>query len=369
MKFTLISLSGLLPALLVVPLQAQGAGAPVLTTPGTATWSTEFTATGSRTVFTITGNTVLDWGQFNLASGNELVFDFVGGESVANMLGGTGANIIAGDVASNGNVAFFSPGADLLITGSVVGKSVTLAAMNADPAAQAGGGSYTLQGVGGGAQLILRGSVRATGGDVVLAGAATQSVGGAKVDASGTVLMAAASKVSVDPHSSGLKLKMETGEGLVLHLGETRASRIEIAAGSEIRLGGILDVGSKSQQIFLEIGRGGKIADAGDAIVIGKLIANKEVDRNGALFPQNEADAAGVLGDSTLKMPRVKRPDGSIAAPSRTVVSHVPMSASADGGRDRGGRESKVAKRDKPEPILHRTSFFGMRGGTPVKKP
>jgi hypothetical protein len=368
MNITLFAFTGFLPALLFAPLTAQGMDAPVLSTPGTATWATEVTATGSRTVFTITGNTVLDWGQFNLASGSELVFDFAGGENVANMLGGSGANIIAGKVASNGNLAFFSPGADLLVTGSVTGKSVTLAAMSVDPSAASGGGVYTLQGAAGGAgQLVLSGSVQATGGDVVLAGSSTQVFGGAKVNATGSVLMAAAAKVTVDPGSSGPTLKAEGGEGFVLHMGETRAARIEIAASVEIQNGGRLDVGSKSQRIFLEVGNGGRIRQTGTGIMVGAVTIDGKIDRKGDEVSPHEGDSASVLSDSTLRMPRLKRPDGSTASGSRTIVNNAPMSASADGGRDRKGPEARLAQRDKPKPLLQRASFFGIRGGSVAK--
>jgi hypothetical protein len=365
MNHSLITLAGLLPALFVVPVFAQGSGEPVLATPGTATWSTELTTGGSRTVFTITGNTVLDWGQFNLASGNELVFDFVGGESVANMLGSGGAHIIAGNVSSNGNVAFYSPGADLIVTGNVVGKSVTLATMSPDAA---GDGVFTLGGAGSGGHLRLTGSVEATGGDVLLAGSSTQVFNGARITATGAVLMAAGTKVTVDPNRSGAKLRAEGGDGFVLHMGETRAARIEVAASREIQNGGRLDVGTKSQRIFLEVGSGGKISQTASAIVVGDLTVSGAVDRKGVPTDLKEGDASNGLSDSSLRMPRIKRPDGSDVSKARTIVISAPTSASADGGRDRQQQSSQVAKQDKSKPIFRSSSFFGMRGGKNVEK-
>jgi hypothetical protein len=365
MKYTHIALAGLFPAWFVTPVFAQGGGTPVLTTPGTATWSTELTAGGSRTVFTITGNTVLDWGQFNLADGNELVFDFVSGESVANLLGSNGTNIIAGNVSSNGNIAFYSPGADLLVTGNVVGKSVTLATLSPDAA---GDGVFTLGGAGSGGHLRLTGSVEATGGDVLLAGSSTQVFNGARITATGAVLMAAGTKVTVDPNRSGAKLRAEGGDGFVLHMGETRAARIEVAAGREIQNGGRLDVGSKSQRIFLEIGSGGKILQTGSAIVVGDVTVNGKISRKDVDFGGHDGDSAAALSESSLNMPSIKRPDGSKATKARTIVNSSTTSASADGGRDRQKQGAQVARNDKSGLIYRANSHFGLRAGTVEQK-
>jgi hypothetical protein len=370
MNHLLFPLARLLPAFLVGPVLAQGLGTPVLSTPGTATWATETTATGSRTIFTITGNTVLDWGRFDLASGSELVFDFVGGDSVANMLGGSGVNFISGTVTSNGNVGFFSPAADLVVDGSVTAKSVTIAAMDVDPAAFVGGGSYTMSADPGGWNgLSVTGEVSATRGDVVLASRFTDVSGSAKINARGAVRMAGSTNVTVAPAGSGRRLKENSGRGFVLHLGETRASRIEVAAGQEITNRGRLDAGSRQNRIFLEVGDDGKILREGGGLTVGRVSMNGEYDDDGIAIDPHEGDGAGALSSSSLKIPALKRPDGSAASSARTLVNEVPMSASADGGRDRKRSASQVASRDKSaKPMLQRASFFGMRGGSQVVK-
>ena len=211
MNITLLPLAGLLPAILFAPLHAQGLGDPVLTTPGTATWSTEVTATGSRMVFTITGNTILDWGQFNLASGNELVFDFVGGESVANMLGGSAMHTIAGTVTSNGNVGFFSPGAPIQVTGSVTAKNVTIATMSVDPVAFNAGGELSMTAVTD-STLSVSGSVTATTGSVLLAGHTVRVRTSGRIEAAEAVRLARDSgvRLHIDHlHSTGGTFHME----------------------------------------------------------------------------------------------------------------------------------------------------------------
>jgi hypothetical protein len=368
MKFTLISLAGFLPALTIVPLHAQGLGSPVLSTPGTATWATETTATGSRTIFTITGNTVLDWGQFDLPGGSELVFDFVGGESVANLLGGSSTHTIAGTVTSNGNVGFFSPNAPLRVTGSVTAANVTLATAGVDAAAFNAGADLSLATVSG-STLTVAGSVTATSGSVLLAGQGVRVAATGKIRAADAVRMAGGSQVNLTQGGLRRQLNVARGSGFVLHMGETRASRIEIAASEEINISGPLDAGSESNRIFLEVGGDGKILREGSGLLIGSLSIKGQFDDDGISLYPNDGDAAVAVTSSTLKIPALTRPGGTKASESRTLVNEVPMSASADSGRDRKQSSQQVAARDgKAAPMLKRSSFFGMRGGDKVAK-
>jgi filamentous hemagglutinin family protein len=364
MKITPLHVAGLLPALLVAPLHSQGLGEPVLSTPGTATWLTETTATGSRMVFTITGDTILDWGQFNLAKGSELVFDFVGGDSVANMLNGSATNFISGNVTSNGNVGFFSPNGALRVPGTVTAESVTLATMTVDPAAFNAGSNLDFEAVAG-STLTVTGAVRATGGNVLLVGKGVRVGSSGTVEAADTVRMAGGSQVRVERGGIGRRLNVESGDGFVFHMGATRAARIEVAAGAEISNGGRLEAGSSRQRIFLEVGSGGKISQDPSGIMIGRESIRGTFDADGDAADFHEGDAAQVISTSSVKMPALKRPDGSQAASSRTLVNDVSLSASADSGRDRKKAANQVASRDKAaKPLLQRGSFFGMRGGS-----
>lgn len=367
MNITLLPLAGLLPAILFAPLHAQGLGNPVLSTPGTATWSTEVTATGSRMIFTITGNTILDWGQFNLGSGNELVFDFVGGESVANMLGGSAMHTIAGTVTSNGNVGFFSPGAAIQVTGNVTARNVTIATMSVDPVAFNAGGEISMDAVTD-SMVSISGSVTATSGSVLLAGHTVRVRDSGRIEAAEAVRMAGGRQVDLSQTDLRRQMNVTRGNGFVLHLGEARASRIEVAAGEEINVSGKLDT-SANGRIFLEVGRDGRILREGDGLLVGQVTIKGEYDPDGIEFDKHEGDAAAAISNSSVKIPALTRPDGSKASSSRTLVNEVPMSASADSGRDRKSASKQVASRDgKSKPMLQRASFFGMRGGSSVAK-
>jgi hypothetical protein len=370
MKTSLFPLAGLLPAFLITSLHGQALGLPVLANPGnTATWTTENIATGTRTVFTINANSVFDWNGFNLPSGSELVFDFVGGNSVVNMLNGTSTNVLAGNVTSNGNVGFFSPDANLVVSGNITAKSVTLSALDVDTASFLSGGSYTLSG-GLMKGLTVTGQIRAMDGDIVLAGRTVLVDTGAKLKAKGAAQIAGGTEVVVERTGSGQRLKQSSGTGFVLHLGDTRASRIEIAAGKQIVNEGRLDVGNTGHRIFLEVGKDGKITRDSSGLIIGNLSVNGKQEVKASSLRQNEGDAASAVSTSTLKMPALKRPDGTVASASRTLVNNAPMSASADGGRDRKRQAPQVASHDRGrKPLLQRASFFGMRGGsTPAKR-
>lgn len=369
MKITLNSLTGLLPVLLFAPLYAQGIGSPVLSTPGTATWATEVTATGSRTIFTITDNTILDWGQFNLGSGSELVFDFVGGQSVANFLNGSSPHTIAGTVTSNGNVGFFSPDASLRVSGSVTAGNVTLATMSVDAVAFNSGSNLTLNSVSG-STLTVSGSVTATSGSVLLAGTGVRVRGEGNLQATGAVRMAGGTQVKISKSGLRRRLEVTRGDGFVLHLGSARASRIEVAAGREINISGNLDAGAESNRIFLEVGKDGKILREGAGLMVGQVSIKGEYDPDGIKINPHEGDAAGAVSNSTVKLPALSRPDGSKASSSRTLVNQIPMSASADSGRDRKKPEREVVSRErKPKSIYQAESLFGVRGGSvPVKR-
>ena len=175
---------------------------------------------------------MFDWQRLNLKNGSEMVFNFTGGKTVVNFLGGTKTHRIDGSVTSNGIVAFFSPTADLQVNGSIIAKGVTLATLNADAADVSDGDGFKMSGKGGFNYLTVNGRVEATDGDVVIGGERVIVGGSAKLQASRDVLIGGGREISVAA-SGDRRLKEESGFGYVLHLGESRASRIEIAAGRD----------------------------------------------------------------------------------------------------------------------------------------
>ena len=313
-------------AILVTLIGSLHAKDPVLRTPGTATWTTEATSTGTRTVFTLTKNTVFDWEQLNLKSGSEMVFDFKEGKTVVNFLGGTGTHMIDGAVTSNGIVAFFSPTADLEVNGSIIAKGVTLATLNADADEFSGGNGYKMKGPGAFNYLTVNGRVEATDGDVVLGGERVIIGDTARIQASQDLLIGGGREVSV-ADSGDRRLKEESGFGYVLNLGEARGSRIEVAAGFEISNQGKMDAGKG--KIFLEVGEGGMITNESAGIIIGDAVFNGEYDGDGVVLRPDEGDVVQPVNDSTLTLPKLTRPDGtSMNSAPQTISYSAPISAS-----------------------------------------
>jgi hypothetical protein len=217
---------------------------------------------------------------------------------------------------------------------------------------------------GAGSALTVSGVVTATNGNVVLAGKGVRVSGSGLIEASGTVRMGGGNQVTIAKGGFGRRLKVAPGNGYVLHLGETRASRIEIAAGQEINNGGRLDTGSADRRIFLEVGDNGRILREGSGVMVGRTMIKGEYFKDGIVVDPDVDDVIAAVNSSTVKLPALKRPDGSKVSSSRTLVNDVPMSASADGGRDRDRPAAQVASRGSAKPMLRRASFFGMRGGS-----
>lgn len=336
---------------------------PVLTTPGSASWTTETTATGTRTVFTLTKNTVFNWEELNLKGGSEMVFNFTGGKTVVNFLGGTGTHLIDGAVTSNGIVAFFSPTADLEVNGSIIAKGVTLSTLNSNAEDFASGNGYKMSGGGEFNYLTVNGHVEALDGDVVLGGERVIVGDTARIKASQDVLIGGGREISI-AGSGERKLKEESGFGFVLHLGETRGSRIEVAAGSEINNQGTLNTGKG--RIFLEVGEGGRITNESSGVIVGDVVFNGEYDSDGVILVPDEGDVIPAVNEATLTLPKLSRPDGaSVSSTSQTISYSAPISASSDAGRDSidAGRNA-VATNSNTADAGNFTSGGGFRGSS-----
>jgi hypothetical protein len=407
MKFSPLITSFAGFCLMATPLPGKG---PILATPGTASWTDQTTATGTKTVFTLTGNTVLDWEQLNLAKGSELEFNFVGGKTVVNFLNGNGSHSIDGKVTSNGIVAFFSPTADLQVNGSIIAKGVTLATLNVDPNDFSDGDGFELIGSGGRNALGVNGHVQATDGDVVLGGKKIIVGDAGQVDATGDVLVGASTNFTVAP-SGDRRISEKSGEGFVLNFGTMNASRIEVAGGREVNNDGTMN--AAGGKIFLRVGMDGSIANESTGLFIGdQIFEGDDIITGTAAGDWVEADTALPVGEASLAFPNLSRPDGSsvvpVSAPAsgggssapvsnpsgtsvnpgnaqkpgisgggpqgshgkvapRTLTYSVPMSASSDAGRDAAGvrRASRqMAQASESNSLLQRSSFFGMRGGS-----
>ena len=359
------------------------AQSPTLLTPGTSTESSVATSTGTSTTFTLTGNTIFNWDQLNLAQGSDLNFDFQSGNKVLNLLSGSGKHSIDGTVTSNGIVAFFAPNANFDIKGSINAKGVVLSTLSPDAVNQdrfLSGSEYSLSGEGGNL-LSIFGNVTAEGGKVVLAGNVIEVDGGATIQASDSVLIGGGTDVSVSGES-GAELNVSSDSGNVINFGTILAPNIRTSTGGSVSNGGTIDAGDG--QIFIEVGEGMTITNESNGVILARS-SSPDVDDllAGVIIRPNEGDSAAGLSSGSLNLPMLKRPDGSVVSERQVVSTSVPVSASEDGGRDvtkanrsivkdrssnrssrqladsRGGAATGQGRAS----LMKRSSFFGVRGG------
>lgn len=351
------------------------AQSPTVLTPGTSTESVEAISTGTRTTFSLTGNTILSWEQLNLKQGSELVYDFQSGERVLNLLMGSKRHTIDGTVSSNGIVGFFSPNANFDIKGSITAKGVVLSTLSTDANEFFSGNGYSLNGSSN-KSLFVSGNVTGTAGDVVLVGSRISIKSSSKVEASDSVLIGAGSDVNV-LENSGRKLSVDSNDGNVINLGIVRSPNIEIVAGSSVSNGETIDAGDG--QVFIEVGSGMQITNDSNAVILADSIFTSEAIQAGIVIVPNEGDSSSAVNSGTLNMPMLKRPDGSVVSDRQTVSASAPVSASGDAGRDAsksqngnsGGSSAGSGSASKDiadtrggkRSLLQRSSFFGVRGG------
>ncbi len=351
------------------------AQSPTVLTPGTSTESVQAIGTGTRTTFTLTGNTILSWEQLNLAQGSELVYDFVSGDRVLNLLSGSNRHTINGTVTSNGIVAFFSPNANFDINGSITAKGVVLSTLAADANEFFSGNGYTLNGGSGINRLFVGGAVTATDGDVVLAGPIIDITWNATIGASDSVLVGGGSEVGVS-ESGHRKLSNSSTNGDILNMGVITGSVIELMAGGSVSNEGVIDAGAG--QIYIEVGEDMQITNESDGVIIADDVFTSETITEGVVIIPDEGDSPPTVSQGTLNVPTLTRPDGTIVTVQQKVSANAPVSASGDIGRDVATKNTKgsgggpgtvtgsgqvASNRGATRSLLQRSSFFGVRGG------
>lgn len=357
------------------------AQSPVVLTPGTSTETVDVIGTGTRTTFTLTGNTILSWDQLTLPEGSELVYDFQSGERVLNILAGNGRHRIEGAVTSNGIVGFFSPNANFDMNGTITAKGVVLSTLSADPDEFFSGNGYTLDGGSGSNRLFVGGGISASEGDVVIAGQRVTVSGDANIEASDSLLVGGGSEVSLS-ETGGRGVSVGSGDGNIIHLGVSKGSVIELVAGGTVTNEGEINAGEG--RVFIDVGPDMEITnETGGVIIAGSVFTNAAI-AGGVVIVPDEGDSAPGVNSGILNVPELTRPDGRLVSHGKKISANAPVSASGDGGRDAprtnaegsaasGGVSAAgsgpvagtrgAASRGAARPLLRRSSFFGVRGG------
>ena len=352
----------LLPATAGADLCPGSAGGPTVGTPGSATCASETTATGTRTTFSLVDDTVLFWNWLDLPAGDELIFS--GSHGVANRLGPGVTHRIDGKVEGDGRVGFFADGSDLEINGSVSSGEVVVSGNGlSDSSAFLSGGDYVLEAGPGFRQITIGGLVKATRGDVIVAGDVVRVRDSARLQASsGAVRIGAGGRVDVKA-SGRERLETRGGIGILLHLGESRASSLELVATQEISNAGRMDAAGGFGKVFLEVGAGGNILNEGTGVILGQTMITGNFDSDGVVLGPDEGDALAVVNSSVIKLPALKDPEGRQVSRAREITTDAATAGSADVLRKPAKKKSSRLAANGRKSLLRRQSFFGMRGG------
>lgn len=343
------------------------AGGPEVLTPGSVSCSSTTTATGTRTTFTVFDDTILRWPWLELSGGDELVFDFDGGNAVANLLGSGQTHRIDGNVSANGKVGFFSEGRGFEVNGNVQAREVTLSTNPVtDVADFLSGGTYEVQAGSGFQIMAIKGRVEATHGDVVVAGDFVRVSGEAQLRAAGAVRIGAGQEVKVAT-SGESRFEASGGFGILLHLGDSRASSLELVATNEISNAGRIDAAGGFGKVFLEVGAGGTILNEGTGVILGQTMTTGNFDSDGVILGLDEGDGLAVVNSSVISIPELRDPSGRRVSTAREIETNSAMTGSADALRKPVKKSSKVV-RSEGKTLLRRQSFFGMRGGQKPKR-
>jgi hypothetical protein len=343
------------------------AGAPELLTPGSANCSSSTTATGTRTTFTVFDDTILRWPWLELRGGDELVFDFDGGHAVANLLGPGKTHRIDGDVSANGKIGFFSEGRGFEVNGKIKASEVTLSTSPLTKVADfLSGGAYQMLAGSGFQTMSIKGQVEATNGDVVVAGDFVRVSGEAQLRASGAVRIGAGQEINVGSTGDS-HLETSGGLGILLHLGDSRASLLELVATHEISNAGRIDALGGFDKVFLEVGEGGSILNEGTGVILGQTMITGNFDSKGVILGLDEGDTLAVVNSSVINIPALKDPSGRQVSNARKIETNAAMTGSADALRKTVKKPPTVVRTERKS-LLRRQSFFGMRGGQKPKR-
>lgn len=320
------------------------AQSPAVLTPGTSTESVEAIDTGTRTTFSLTGDTILSWEQLELDEGSELVYDFKSGDKVLNLLGGTKRHTIDGTVTSNGIVGFFSPNANFKIGGSINAKGVVLATLETDADEFFSKDGYSLRGGSERNSIFLSGEITATQGNVVIAGRDVLIAGSAKISASKRVLVGGGTDITISK-SGAERLTVNSEDGKITNLGEVQAPQIEFKAGESTSNSGKINAGNG--KVFIEVGENGQITNESSGIIISDPVFDQEMISEGVIIVPDDGDSASSVSQGTVTVPKLTRPDGSVVSDSQIVTTSAPVSASGDLSRDNVAATGSDATADR----------------------
>jgi filamentous hemagglutinin family protein len=347
-------------------------GNPELMTPGTATCALD---PGGNATISMSDASLIRWEQFNIDEGQTFNFNFLGGaanKTVVNFTTGSRRNSIEGNLISNGRVILVTPGQRLSISGMIQAESFLASTIEADDLNELLNNQSTSFGAGPSGGRLLRvepgASLEATGGDLVLAGEVVSISGGAAVLAPvGSVRTVAAEEFTLaNAGAERVNITTHAPFANVLTNGRVEAANVEMKASAEITNGGLIQTGGGVGKVYLRVGPGGSVINAGTGLINGILEVTPSLTNDGGFIDPTTGDAATTVKSSVSRFPALRRP-GEKPGKETLVVDTGGVAASVDNSQARSARRSQNVAANRS--ALHRkSSFFGLRGGATRKK-
>jgi len=350
---------------------------PVLVTPGTAVCSYD----AGTTDIELSAPTIIHWNSFKVPRGGRTEFRFVpgvGNPSVLNRVTGRSQSLIEGSLGSNGQVLLINPffTTQITKTGNISADGGFFASTldtEDDTALLSGGGAVSFAPRRRRApQIIVQGTVRSVGGDVVLLAGSLDNTG--SIEAGGSVHIGVGDGIDYSPLGAE-RIVRNRSAAPVQNLGTIRARSIEIAASEITNRGGLFS----QSQVFLKTDGGTVFDEQGE--IMGELIVNGEIVTRGAIIVPDESDIPTGRTPTVSRFPALRAP-GSATATTAIVrfqnAAIVGLANSAAPRREKTATPATIGKSPRPKipskpsgiasaagagTWMRKSNFFGVRGG------
>ncbi len=336
-------------------------GGATLLTPGTATCE----VIDGATIVDLTGNTIIQWGNFTLPEGREMRFDFADpAHTVVNRVTGAGTTLIAGELNSNGHVVILSPNAWLLFrpTAQVTAGSFTASGLDADPARLFDdGGTIDFHATPRtNPTTVIRGDITTTRGDVLLVGRELQVA--ARIDAAGPVTAVTGEQVTFqrgEPTNTHA-----AGSGQIIQASVVRAGGdIAFITQQALSMTGEMRAGDGRGRFFAKVNDDGNmlVGNAGLVIHAGSVTFSSEPVGEVAFIPPAEGDNPGSASPALNEFPSLAA--NRKAAPTVPSSSTITARAGSGFSRQEEEKETRRRPRDLAENVapVRKRSFFRTR--------
>ncbi|QSN64929.1 filamentous hemagglutinin N-terminal domain-containing protein [Caballeronia sp. M1242] len=329
-------LSAIVP--LIVGLHCAHAAPPLPSGGQFAVGSGSITGGGRSLVIDQTSpRGVIDWKSFSIGSGRQVTFNNGNGATLNRVTGGDPSTIL-GQLTASGSVYLINPQGVVIGPGGVIatGGRFVASSLNVSDAAFMKGGDLTFSGDGRGVVVNL-GKIGSSGGDVFLV-SRTAAVNAGSIDApKGSAELAAGAQVLLHDSSSGQQIFVQTGShGTVANAGVIHAAQasLQAADGNVYALAGN-NAAIRATGTAKRDGHVWLVADQGAVHAAGTLAATNANGSGGTVETRaatlDVANANVVAGEWSLSSPTLAIDSATGNALSRSLANGTSVNAQSGG--------------------------------------